>query len=73
VNGLVYMVEAHGFLYHNWNESLVNGAWLPVDPTFAQVSADATHVKLVEGKSPAALLSLLDGIGKIRVRVLAYE
>ena len=23
--------------------------WLPVDPTFGQVPADATHIKLVEG------------------------
>ena len=23
--------------------------WLPVDPTFGQVPADATHLKLVEG------------------------
>jgi hypothetical protein len=73
VNGLVYMEEAHGFLYHSWNESFVNGTWLPVDPTFDQVSADATHVKLIEGESPAQLMPLLDGIGKIRVRVLAYE
>jgi len=44
------------FYYHAWPEVLVDedapeGAarWLPVDPTFGQVPADATHVKLVEG------------------------
>ena len=42
------------FYYHAWPEVLVNDTegnpiWLPVDPTFGQVPADATHIKLVEG------------------------
>jgi hypothetical protein len=69
-NGLVYTEAPPGFLYHSWNESLINGHWLPVDPTFGQVGADATHVKLVQGESPAELLPLLDVVGKIQVKVL---
>jgi hypothetical protein len=72
-NGLMYSEAPRGFLYHSWNESLVNGHWLPVDPTFGQVGADATHVQLVEGESPAELLPLLDVIGKIQVQVLSYQ
>jgi hypothetical protein len=72
-NGLVYTEAPQGFLYHSWNESLINGHWLPVDPTFGQVGADATHVKLVEGESPAELVPLLDVIGKIQVQVLNYK
>jgi hypothetical protein len=72
-NGLMYTEAPQGFLYHSWNESLVNGHWLPVDPTFGQVGADATHVKLVEGESPAELLPLLDVIGKIQIQVLNVE
>lgn len=48
------------FYYHAWPEVLIDDdalsqdpptshRWLPVDPTFGQVPADATHVKLVEG------------------------
>ncbi|NOY27853.1 MAG: transglutaminase domain-containing protein [Oligoflexia bacterium] len=49
------------FYYHAWPEVLVSDPgtpdgdepstphWLPVDPTFGQLPADATHVKLIEG------------------------
>lgn len=39
------------FYYHAWPEVRLGGEadWVPVDPTFGQVPADATHVKLVEG------------------------
>ncbi|MFT4979683.1 MAG: transglutaminase-like putative cysteine protease, partial [Myxococcota bacterium] len=52
--GVVYSdrVGEHGaFYYHAWPEVLLGGPteWVPVDPTFGQVPADATHVKLVEG------------------------
>ena len=46
------------FYYHAWPEVFMGELdtpagkqeiWLPVDPTFGQVPADATHIKLVEG------------------------
>jgi len=41
------------FYYHAWPEVYLGpetgGGWVPVDPTFGQFPADATHVKLVEG------------------------
>ena len=42
------------FYYHAWPEVLVYNQqgepiWLPLDPTFGQTPADATHIKLVEG------------------------
>lgn len=73
VNGLVYSAELSGFLYHTWAESLVSDAWLPVDPTFAQVGVDATHVKLIEGEALADLLPLIDWVGKVKIRVFAVE
>jgi hypothetical protein len=73
VNGIVYLEEARGFLYHTWNESLVNNVWLPVDATLGQVGADATHVKLIEGESSAELLPLIDIIGRVKARVIGYE
>lgn len=69
VSGLVYSAELEGFLYHSWNESLVDGAWLPVDPTFGQVGADATHLRMVQGDGLADMLPLLDYIGKVRISV----
>lgn len=73
VNGLAYSVDLQGFLFHSWAESLVDGRWIPVDPTFGQSIADATHIKLLEGESLADLLPLIDWVGKLKIRVLALE
>lgn len=56
--GVVYSdrIGARGaFYYHAWPEVLLGpdpsepSHWVPVDPTFGQFPADATHVKLIEG------------------------
>ncbi len=52
--GVVYsdrMGPKGAFYYHAWPELRLGGdwEWVPVDPTFGQFPADATHVKLVEG------------------------
>ncbi len=57
--GVVYSEQVGpqgAFYYHAWPEVLVDEAapdgglaWLAVDPTFGQLPADATHIKLVEG------------------------
>ncbi len=68
VSGLVY-VAGKGFLYHSWAESFA-GEWLAVDPTFGQVPADATHIKLVEGDSPEEMAAIAGIVGKITARVV---
>ena len=73
VNGLVYHPDYQGFLYHTWAESLLQGSWVPVDPTFRQLGADATHVRLLVGEDLADLLPLLDVIGSVKVQVLELE
>jgi len=73
VNGLAYSEQFNGFLYHSWTESLVGASWQAVDPTFGQMVADATHIKLIEGEQLADLLPLLDWVGKVKIRVLAVE
>jgi len=70
VNGIVYAPPVEGFLYHTWAETLLDGTWVAVDPTFGQVSADATHIKLVEGETPSDLFPLVELMGRISVRVL---
>ena len=69
VSGLVYAPDK-GLLYHSWAESLVNGVWLSVDPTFAQVPADVTHVKLVEGDTVEEMLPLAGIVGRVSARVV---
>jgi transglutaminase-like putative cysteine protease len=76
VNGLVYSEAEEGFLYHTWAESLLESRWQAVDPTFSQYVADATHLMLMAGESPAELGPLNDLIGRpdvgVRVRAVEY-
>jgi Transglutaminase-like superfamily len=70
VNGLIYAPEYGGFLYHTWAESLVDGKWRAVDPTFDQNPADATHIALVRGETLTDLTPLIDWVGNTRIRVI---
>jgi hypothetical protein len=71
VNGIVYSADHGGFLYHTWNEAWIAGrGWQPVDATFGQARADATHLKLLEGEQPGDLVPLVALVGKIKVASL---
>lgn len=67
VSGLVYIPRT-GFLYHSWAESYL-GEWVALDPTFGQLPADATHIKLVEGETPDEMAPLAGVIGVIRIKI----
>ena len=60
--------------YHQKFGDIVNllggGEWMAVDPTFGQVPADATHIKLVEGDSPEEMAAIAGIVGKITARVV---
>lgn len=73
--GLVAVRNA--FYYHAWPEVYIDegpdrGLWLPVDPTFNQFPADATHVRLARGglDQQVAILPL---IGRLKMTVLDLE
>ncbi len=73
--GLVAVRNA--FYYHAWPEVFIDegdgrGLWLPVDPTFNQFPADATHVRLARGglDKQTAILPL---IGKVKMTILDLE
>jgi len=69
VAGLVYYDGR--LYYHAWPEVWL-GAWIPVDPTFGQAPADATHLGLL-GAENEELLSLAQFIGQLRIAVLEAE
>ena len=46
-----YADREPAFGYHAWAEVELDGHWVPVDPTWNQVVADATHIRLAEGDS----------------------
>lgn len=68
VSGLVYQGE--GFLYHSWAESYLSGSWLPIDPTFGEIPANLTHIKLIEGDSVDEMSALAGMIGRVQARVV---
>lgn len=72
INGLVYSEAQQAFLYHSWTESYVDGAWHALDPTFAQMQADATHFRIAEGEEPADLVALTDWMGRLSVELIAF-
>ena len=70
--GVAYVRGA--FYYHAWPEVYIDegkgrGMWLPVDPTFNQFPADATHVRLARGglDKQTAILPL---IGRAKMTVV---
>lgn len=81
--GLVYARGA--FYYHAWPEVYVSGnpgpgtgkdpgqgMWLPVDPTFNQFPADATHIRLARGglDKQTAIVPL---IGHVTMNILDLD
>lgn len=73
--GVVYVRGA--FYYHAWPEVYIDegnqrGVWLPVDPTFNQFPADATHLRLARGglDQQAAILPM---IGRVKMFVTEVE
>lgn len=70
VGGVVYSRENKGFLYHAWNEVYIDGYFVPVDATFGQFPADATHIKLTseENMEDVALF-----IGKLKINILNFN
>lgn len=73
--GLAYSRGA--FYYHAWPEVYIDegrgrGLWLPVDPTFNQFPADATHVRMTRGglDRQAAILPL---IGHLKMNIIDLE
>ncbi len=69
--GIVYTdhIDPRGaFYYHAWPEVRLGGAWVPVDPTFGDFPADATHIKLVEGGLDRQV-DLLSAIGRMSILI----
>lgn len=67
--GIVYMKD--GFYYHAWPEVWL-GEWIPVDPTFNQFPADATHIRFVTGGLDRQS-DILRLVGKLRIEILEYR
>lgn len=69
VAGLVYdNEERQSFAPHSWNEVLVAGRWLSIDPTFNKQQLNPTYISF--GVGADGLQNLIHAIGKISLKVL---
>ena len=69
VSGLVSQ-NGSSFIYHSWAESLLDGKWVAVDPTFNQLPADPTHLAFFEGHDSGSLAPIISVIGKITLKII---
>ena len=70
--GLVWSDDLDGLYYHAWPEVWIGTGWRRYDPTLGQVSADATHIKLLEGgveRWPA----LLAFLGRVELEAISVQ
>ena len=66
-SGMVY--ASGGFYYHAWNLVNIDGVWMPVDSTFGQFPADATHIVLAVGDISDAI-EIMQFLTNIRMQVV---
>jgi hypothetical protein len=66
VYGLMYLGDGQpSFGYHAWAEVALDGSWLPLDPTWDEPLADATHLRLGLGVQDVAGM-----IGQLKIEVI---
>ena len=67
VGGLMYMGDdVKAFGGHAWDEVVLDGKWVPVDPTWNQTTVDATHITLERNDAGMGHLATL---GRVRFRL----
>jgi hypothetical protein len=70
--GLVYSDRSgpvKGFYYHAWAEVRFGDVWLPIEPTFGQIPADATHIKVANGELDKQI-EIMGLLGKISLELV---
>ena len=73
VAGIVYsetIFEEGAFYYHAWPEVWLGDRWVPVDPTFGQFPADATHLGLIEGDLDKQM-EIMGVIGRLKLKLIS--
>lgn len=72
IGGLVYLGdEFQEFGLHAWNEVVIDGIWMPVDPTWGQTMADASHIRFPTDISEE--WQIMAAIPDMKMKVLYVE
>ena len=73
IYGLAYDTSGSpGFRFHAWNEVYAEGRWHSVDPTWNQITTDATHIPLSDDQY-ADLLNTGDDQLSFKVAGMRYQ
>lgn len=72
VSGLVYVGDnLRGFYPHAWNEVVLDGYWIPVDPTWGQTTIDATHIRFAIDENE--MLQIMAAVPNMKIAILEFE
>jgi hypothetical protein len=72
VSGLMYMGDdVKAFGGHAWNEVVLDGKWVPVDPTWDQTEVDGTHIAI--GHGDRGDMAHLWVLGRLTFRLVSVE
>jgi len=72
VHGLLYTTDLfRSFVGHSWCEVVLDGTWVPVDPTEAQTCVDGTHIRFDAGQK--GLTQLVRMMGGLTFRLVSVE
>ena len=71
VAGLMWVERLGAFGGHAWAEVALDGRWIAVDPTWGQVPADPTHLRLAQ--APAMQAAARTALAREGVGVIAVE
>jgi transglutaminase-like putative cysteine protease len=79
VYGLGYMGDdVRAFGPHAWNEVVIDGNWVPVDPTWGETELDGAHVRIGANRpdqavDPVALTGMLATFGRHSFRLVEVQ
>jgi len=78
VIGLVHVPSQNGFVFHMWNESLIEDTWIALDATLGQGGIGVGHIKinngeLSDGSDWSDFLPILSWMGEIEIELVDVE
>jgi len=72
VSGLAYVGDdLKGFYPHAWNEVVIDGYWVPVDPTWGQTTIDATHIRFAIDENE--MFQIMAAVPSMKITVLEFK
>ena len=71
-SGLAYMGDQfQAFGGHAWAEVVLDGKWVPVDPTWNETKLDASHIRIGGGLDGMTTFAWV--LGRVELKVLKVE